>query len=650
MRGRWVGAAIAAVVLGVAATPATAAVPATSLRTGDYLAFADRLQTAMDPTWDARAGAYRTGGTLFVRVNAAMLYAHANAALVGHVGASRKDARARALVRELTQAPSFRLVSSHGPGWTSRMDRAGTPGHFSLDPKVAEALAAAYQARARLGLSRQLQRRIRNRIALVARSPFYARRHLDQVNWNADLFLADAVVNGRSLARSPYRSMLTWFLDHARTKNPGGTTNLNSGYGFHYRPDRAGAKENRNSTSEYASMVLGVVLPYDLARQQGMKPISAAEGEIARRWQRRVLYGDWTHAGLMNWDTGHGFLRWQLRRYWALAENGLLAIASSRRLAFGATARAQAKYVFDQSLRLYDRLAVSEGLLLDSTFFGVKNSASQPRLDPTLTAARFESLATRAAVLGLGNMQAAPLPPAYGYDPDIRRLAVTTQAYSTAITRPSDIGNGGAELSRLIDDKGLPLSGSGGNGVTSTAFGLRLVAGRRTILETQPGFQRYAATMGRLSANVRPGAGGFSLLHSQTRAGSGGRQVTVAHDFTPTTIHVRRRIVGARGLLAQMRFPAYRTASYDVIRGSAVVNNVRLESGEISAGGATRLRVRLAGGRDYLIAFDAPLPAGARIRVVIPRNARSAPTTDRTAIVSLPVRTNDTTLGYTLTP
>ena len=639
----------AAAVLAVVAMPANAAVPASSLTTGDYLAFADRLQVALNPSWDAKAGAYRTSGTLFVRVNAAMLYTHANAALAGHAGATRQDARARALVRKLTQAPAFRLVSSHGPGWTSRMDRANTAGHFSLDPKVAEALAAAYQARARIGLSAQLQRRVRNRIALVARSSFNAKRHLNQVNWNADLYLADAVVNRRSLARSPYRSMLRWFLDHARKRSPGGTTNLNAGYGFHYRPDRLGAEENRNSTGEYASMVLGVVLPYDLARQQGMKAISATEGEIARRWQRRVLYGDWTHAGALNWDTGHGFLRWQLRRYWALAGNGLLAIASSRRLAFGATARNQAKYVFDQSLRLYDRLAASEGLLLDSTFFAVKNAGSQPRLDPALTAARFASLATRAAVLGLGRIPAAPLPPAFGFDPDIRRLAITTAAYSTAITPASDVGNGGAELSRLIDSKGLPLSGTGGNGVTSTAFGLRLVAGNRTILETQPGFPRYSPTMGRLSANVRPGGGGFTRLHSQTRAGSGKRQVTVAHDFTATTIHVRRRIVGARGLMAQVRFPAYRTASYDVIRGSSV-SNVRLESGERSAAGATRLRVRLVDGRDYVIAFDAPLPAGARIRVVIPQNARSAPTTDRTAIISLPVRSNDTTLGYTLTP
>ena len=649
MWGRSVRAVLAAAVLAVAATPAAAAVSATSLTAADYLAFADRLQVAQNPAWDATAGAYRTNSTLFVRVNAAMLYAHANAALAGHVGASRQDARARSIVNLLTQGPAFRFSSTTGPGWTSRIDWPNTPGHFSLDPKVAEALAVAYQARARIGLSSRSQRRIRNRIALVARSPINRRGHLDQVNWNADLFLADSVVNGRSLARSPYRDLLKSFLDHARKRTRGGTTNLNAGYGFHYRPDRPGAKENRNSTGEYASMVLGVVLPYDLARKQGMKSISRREGEIARRWQRRVLYGDWTHAGLLNWDTGHGYLRWQLRRYWALAANGLLAVASSRRLAFGSTARVQAKYLFDQALRQYDYLAATEGLLLRSTFYGIRNDASQQRLDPALTAARFEALATRAAVLGLGNLKGVPPPPAYGFDPDIQRLAITTPSYSTAITPVSDIGNGGAELSRLVDGAGVPLSGTGGNGVTSTGFGLRLAAGNRTILETQPGFARYAPTLGRLSANVRPGGGAFSRIHSRSRAGSGPRQVTVAHDFTATTIHVRRRIVGARGLVAQMRFPAFKVATYDLVRG-LTISNVRSDSGDRSAAGVTSIRARLADGRDYLVTFDAPLPAGSKVRVVLPQNARSAPTSDRAAIVSVPVGTNDTAIGYTLTP
>jgi hypothetical protein len=650
MRGRGSRAVLVAVVLAVVAPPARAALPPTSLSATNYLTFADRLQLALNPEWDAKAGAYRTGNSLTTRVNAALLFTHANAALAGWTGPTRQDARARSLVSWLTRAPAFRRLGVHGPGWTSRLDRAGTPEHFSLDPKVAEALAAAYAARGRIGLSGRLQALIRNRIALVARSRFYLARHVNQVNWNADLYLADEVVNGRAVARSRYRHWLTWYLDHARRKITRGTTNLNAGYGFHYRPDRPGAKENRNSTSEYASMVLGVVLPYDHARAEGMPAVTAAEGEVARRWQRRVLYGDWTRAGYLNWDTGHGYLRWQLRRYWALAANGLLAVATSRRLAFGPSARGQAKYVFDQSLRLYERFAATEGTLLKPTSFEVRNDAAEPRLDPSLTAARFASLATRAAVLGMGSLRAVPLPPAYAYDPDIRRLAVTTPAYSTAITPISDVGNGGLELSRLVDGRGIPLSGSGGNGTTSTGFGLRLINHSSVVLDTQPGFAAFAPpVVGRLHASLPAGGNAFARLTSTSHVRRGNRRVNVVHDFTPTTIRVRHTVIGARGLGAQLRFPAYRTASFELTRASQIVI-VRLETGPVSAAGARRLRVRLADGRDYVATFDAPLPAGSTLRVVTPANARSAPTTDRTAIVSVPLRAGVVTIGYTLTP
>lgn len=649
MRGLSVRVVATATVLLAGTAPAHAAVPARSLTAADYLSFADRLQVAANGSWDVRTGTYRTGKRLYVRVNAALLYAHANAALLGHTGPTRQDARARALVTALTRAPAFRARGKDGSGWTSELGRRNTAGHFSLDPKVAEALAAAYQARARLGLTPHQQSLIRNRIALVARSAFNRQRHANQINWNADLYLADATVNGRPLTQSSYRRLLTWFLDHARSPIPRGTTNLNAGYGLHYAPERPSAVVNANSTSEYASMILGAVLPYDLARSQGMRSISAREGEMARRWQRRVLYGDWTHAGLMNWDTGYGYQRWQLRRYWALAANGLLAVASSRRLAFSATARAQAKYVFDQALRTYDRMAVSEGPLLRSTFYAIKNDASQQQLDPALTAARFEGLATRAAVLGMGSLTAVAPPPMYGFDPDIRRLAVSTPAYSTAITPTGATGNGGIELSRLLDEHGQPLSGTGGNGITATAFGLRLVSGTRTVLETQPGFGRYSPKLGRVTANVPPGGGGFTALREQSVAQSGRRRVTVVHDFRPADIHVRRRITGARGLTAQVRFPAFGVATFDLIRGLSVTS-IRLESGLVSAAGVTRIHVRLPGGRTYDVAFDAALPAGSTVRVVVPRQARSAPTTDRTAVVTVPVRSNDQVQGYTLTP
>ena len=39
----------------------------------------------------------------------------------------------------------------------------------------------------------------------------------------------------------------------------------------------------------------------------------------------------WTHGGYLNWDTGYGFKRWHAGRTWALAQQGLLAIAASPR-------------------------------------------------------------------------------------------------------------------------------------------------------------------------------------------------------------------------------------------------------------------------------------------------------------------------------
>src|SRR3954471_9537219 len=157
MRGRGSRVVLVAAMLAVVAPPARAALPATSLTARDYLTFADRLQVALSPEWDGNAAPDPTGHSLTTRVNAALLYTHANAALAGWTGPTRQDARARSLVAWLTRGPAFRRLGVHGPGGTSRLDRAGTPEHFSLDPKVAEALAAAYAARGRIGLSGRLQ-------------------------------------------------------------------------------------------------------------------------------------------------------------------------------------------------------------------------------------------------------------------------------------------------------------------------------------------------------------------------------------------------------------------------------------------------------------------------------------------------------------
>ncbi len=644
----WALAVLVAVPL-VVPPPAGAALPETSLTAADYWSFVDSVQVALDPSWDATAGAYRTGGQLHTRVNAALLLTHATAASLAHVGPSRQDARARTIAAYLVVEPAFRERGAHGPGWTARLDRAGTAEHFSLDPKVAEALAAAYTARTQLELPETLATAIRARIILVARSAFYRKRHVNQINWNSDIYLADAVVSGRPLSQTLYRHWLSWFLRHGRRPIERGIANLTNGYGFRYRPDRPAAKENRISTSEYGSMALGMFLPYDLARGTGMEAIAATHGEMARRWQRRIIYGDWTHAGYLNWDTGIGPLRWHLRRYWALAANGPLAVAVSSRISYSPNMRAEAKYVFDQALRLYERFAEVEGTLIAPASFGVRPPTIERALDPSLTAVRFQALVARAIALDLGLLEVRVPPPMYGFDPEIRRLAVSTPVYSTAIVPPTDIGNGGIELSRLYDGKGQPLSGTGGNGVAKSAFGLRLVAGARTVLETQPGFNRYAARLGGLTTNSPAGGGAFSRLTSSSSVGAGKRRVVVEHVFTPTTIAVSRRIRGGRGLVAEIRFPTWLYATFELRRGADLVE-LTGDDFVRDAAGATGLRAVLADGRDYDVAFASALPAGSTIQIIEPGNAFSAPLTDTAALVRVPLRASDVTLAYTLTP
>ena len=91
--------AAVAVALVCAVVPSTARA---SLDEAGYFAVADRLQRTLDVRWNATAQRYDPGSDLTVsEVNADMLLVHAVAATRGHVGPSRHDDRARALVRLL---------------------------------------------------------------------------------------------------------------------------------------------------------------------------------------------------------------------------------------------------------------------------------------------------------------------------------------------------------------------------------------------------------------------------------------------------------------------------------------------------------------------------------------------------------------------
>ena len=62
-----------------------------------------------------------------------------------------------------------------------------------------------------------------------------------------------------------------------------------------------------------------------------MAPIAPEHVTLLRAWIEHIVYGYWTHGGYLNWDTGYGFKRWHAGRTWALAQQGLLAIAAAPR-------------------------------------------------------------------------------------------------------------------------------------------------------------------------------------------------------------------------------------------------------------------------------------------------------------------------------
>src|SRR4051812_9589053 len=198
-------AALAAL-LAVLAWPA-AAQAGTSYTDGDYLAFADRLVAQLEPTWDGADGYYKTSApSLDSRYNAALLNVFAVAAAAGHEGSARNDARARRLADRLTQSPPFSTAMSppwadpmfHTPGWVGAMAGGYDVMDKAIDPKIAEGLVAAWNARGALGLDPAVAGRIADEISGVAHAPFFRfpNVRLNQINWPSELYAYEATVSG----------------------------------------------------------------------------------------------------------------------------------------------------------------------------------------------------------------------------------------------------------------------------------------------------------------------------------------------------------------------------------------------------------------------------------------------------------------------
>jgi hypothetical protein len=636
--------------------------PPPPLRDADYFAVADEVVRRLDRTWEEEHRSYSAGGRVIdVIYNSALLVIHAVAAERGHQGPARNDQRARLIAERLCESPPFfsgRTLPNpdrmfHTPGWLGDLWTYDSPMDKAFDPKVAEALTAAWRARAVLGLTPDTVARIVASVDSVARGPFFRFPYvrLNQINWNAELYAHAATLTGNpELLRADYRNHMRRFVAGVRRPlRPGDAHNLSPSYRFQYQSDAAAARANVDS-AEYANMTLHFVLWYEQALGAGMRPLADADMAILRAWAARVQFGYWMHCGMLSWDSGLGFKRWMKAKTWAYALQGPLTIAASPRFQLDPRQGPWAKYVFDRGLDQFaircERLAPRH---LPPVHLYDVGAAYQGTGSRRLYVARMGANAARAVVHGLGAMAAEPPPSVYSFDADIGRLSVSTRRYSAAIVADNRgaFPYGGIELARFFDPEGVPIGGIGGRPPASFGVVIRR-AGRRRVLASQagaPGAGGGSLVLTRSPHGpvdrVRrlprdPDAGPFGALEAVGRVVRHGAVVTSRHRFTrdyvETTWSVERP---RRRLRAEVLFPSWGglAASITAVRHDGGTVAMAPGGGAVSA--AEVAYFHLAGPRGgYVVVLDGGAPG----RALALRVARqpSAPRAGPTLVVDLP--------------
>jgi hypothetical protein len=445
---------------------ACAAAPAQAWDEAGYWAFADQVQRRLDDTWNPRLERYRTGSpSVDTMLNANLLLVHATAALRGHDGPTRQDARARSIVAQLMQSPPWLEVvrdpqpgsQPHAPGWVASMHEERSGQHLVVDGEVTDALAMAWRARDALGLDPTARALIQDRLRRVASGPYWAfpTLRLNQINWYAEVYAAAAEATGDPIwLLRDLRGQLVQFVRSIRAPASGTAGSLGPGMSFHYSPASSPQARLNIESAEYANIVASVNRFYDAAVARGMQPLPPADEALLRRWMSRVLAGYWTHAGYLNWDTGFGFGRWHQTKKLGLAQQALIGMAAGGRLAPSGSESAWAKDLVEAGFRLYARRLPEGAGVAPGLFYDLKPHPQSDK-QAQLGAARIEANAARAVAAGLGARPGARPPSLYSFDPATGRLAVTTARYNTAIAAVTHgaYPYGGIDLARLFDDR-----------------------------------------------------------------------------------------------------------------------------------------------------------------------------------------------------
>jgi hypothetical protein len=643
------------------ATSAAATVPSAPLTDSGYWAVADHMQQLLDSSWDEQRGEYRPGGGgADPMVNSLMLLTHSVAALQNHDGPARNDHRARLIAKALVSYPTFLTQRPtnpppgsqvHAPGWTNSLDSEGGQ-HLVFDAEVVDGLVYAWRARAQLDLPQTTADAIARAIDTTARGKFwrYPTIRLNQINWYALMYAADATVTGRTdLVRSDMRNQIMRFVRGMR----GDWThagNLGAGMRFHYLPDSQLNHPMNVDSAEYANIVLSFSRYYEQARSQGMKALPNSHIALLRQWVKRAIAGYWTHSGYMNWDTGFGFERWHQAKKLGLTQQALIGIAQTEALQPSREYGRWAKWLLDRSLTWYSKQAVRADGLPDPVFFKLY-MVPQTTASARLAAARVQANAARAIMAGLGHQAAAEPPALYSFDPDTGRLAVTTPSYNTAVVPVNQraFPYGGIELARLFDGEQDVAANVGGR--APAAFGMRVQnsAGRQ-ILASQTGRSRISRGVTPLRLTKAPvGAGAtaaagvghaFAGPFSDLRATGTVSTSTLAertnHRFTPRFIDESwslKRTRGSAHLTASVLFPSWGSRSARVVAVLKDGSRVSVAARAVSLKRVDYFQV-VSEHSGYVI-VPRSRPAGAVARVLHPSRQSSDPDPGPTLAIEL---------------
>lgn len=621
----WVALAASAGVPIAAAQEAVDPVVATS-DPNDPWALADALITRIDADWQPRREVYLDRGNVSIRANAMLLELHALAALAGHDGPARQDARLPGLVRFFTTAPVVVYKTKtkrgtanfpHTPAWESvyRADSERATLHPSADAIIARSLAAAWRARDVAAIPLEDSQRIQKVVGEVARGWWYKapRRAENQINWNADLYASNLEVNGDRRGLPEYRAHLKWFVDHAfKRAYKGGSSNLSSGYGFRYLPQHKGGSANAVDTVEYANLVHSALGHYTSFVRAGMRPLNGGQIARLRAWSRHILLGTWTHAGYLNWDSGLGTSRRHIRQYWGFALDSLVRSAGPGALLGTASQRNHVRFVAERGLRTFRQSAWDgSGPLPKATSFDAPNGFPSGTRSSVITVLRF---AIVGAALDVRLPSASPrsLGNVYSHDREMGRLAVSTPRYNAAVIKPVAQQEGGIDLVRLFDGYQRPLMTLGGASSGGAAAGVRLQRGGSALLDVQTGSNwRWKVPSSSVASNRRNRAGTFSSLQSTaTMRGDGKSSVTVRHRFTGSAITTNYTLRRGKATAATVRVPVWgRQSKIEILRGGKVSGKqIKRTSG------ALLLRATTIDGAKMLIALRG-VPSRARIVV-----------------------------------